>query len=202
MLGATLQCSLFVTRHAGVLRAANAAHAAYLFQPDKLHNDHDIGDKTIQCGRKADGFKLWLLWKALGDEGLAQRVDHAFSLAAYLAAKLCESQQSDGAWVLAFPPSCTNVTFWYVPSSLRPLPDAADLSTTHPIHSVAPRIKAAMQAAGDAMIGFQSVKGRPNFFRWVVASADSVSRRHIDAVLMRIAALGEQLTFQPLAHTQ
>ena len=58
-----LQCSVFLTRHAAILRRANASGAAYLFQPDKLHAEYDLGDKTIQCGRRPDAFKLWLAWK-------------------------------------------------------------------------------------------------------------------------------------------
>jgi hypothetical protein len=42
---------------AGVLQATNATYAPYLFQPDKLYGECDIGDKSIQCGRKADAFK-------------------------------------------------------------------------------------------------------------------------------------------------
>jgi hypothetical protein len=44
---------------AGVLQATNATYAPYLFQPDKLFGEYDIGDKSIQCGRKADAFKWW-----------------------------------------------------------------------------------------------------------------------------------------------
>ena len=58
-----LQCSVFLTRHADILRRTNASGAAYLFQPDKLHAEYDLGDKTIQCGRRPDAFKLWLAWK-------------------------------------------------------------------------------------------------------------------------------------------
>jgi glutamate/tyrosine decarboxylase-like PLP-dependent enzyme len=39
MLGAPLQCSMFLTRHTHILAACNAAHADYLFQPDKVHCD-------------------------------------------------------------------------------------------------------------------------------------------------------------------
>lgn len=39
----------------------------------------DTGDKTVQCGRRVDCLKLWLLWKAVGSEGLEQRVDRAFA---------------------------------------------------------------------------------------------------------------------------
>ena len=195
MLGATMQCSIFVTRHTDALRAANAANAAYLFQPDKLHSECDVGDKSIQCGRKADGFKMWVMWKSLGDQGLARRVDHLFHLASHTATQI---KESEGAFVMAYTPSCTNVCFWYVPEALRPLPALCALSAEHPVHAVAPRIKAAMQQAGDAMIGFTSINGRPNFFRWVFASADSVTLDDIDAILQRIAVLGEEQPAAPL----
>lgn len=48
---------------AGLLQQSNASNATYLFQPDKLNKEYDLGDKTIQCGRRADAFKLWLAWK-------------------------------------------------------------------------------------------------------------------------------------------
>ena len=48
---------------AGFMKQCNASKASYLFQPDKLNAEYDLGDKTIQCGRRADAFKLWLAWK-------------------------------------------------------------------------------------------------------------------------------------------
>ena len=37
--GLPLQCSVFVTRRAGLLESTNSSNADYLFQPDKLHAD-------------------------------------------------------------------------------------------------------------------------------------------------------------------
>jgi hypothetical protein len=40
-------------------------NAKYLFQQDKFYDvNYDTGDKTIQCGRHVDVFKLWLMWRA------------------------------------------------------------------------------------------------------------------------------------------
>ena len=36
------------------------------------------GDKSIQCGRKPDAFKLWLMWKACGDNGMEAMIDKKF----------------------------------------------------------------------------------------------------------------------------
>ena len=74
MSGAPLQCSVFLTHHEGMLKSANASSAAYLFQPDKLFAEMDTGDKTIQCGRKTDMLKLWMMWKSKGDDGMARSV--------------------------------------------------------------------------------------------------------------------------------
>ena len=59
MLCVPLQCSAFVTAHRGLLQETNGASATYLFQQDKFYNvSYDTGDKSLQCGRKADGFKV------------------------------------------------------------------------------------------------------------------------------------------------
>ena len=61
---------------AGFMKQCNASNASYLFQPDKLNAEYDLGDKTIQCGRRADAFKLWLAWKV----GAAASRDSATAL--------------------------------------------------------------------------------------------------------------------------
>lgn len=49
----------------GLLKECNGFGADYLFQPDKVYDvSYDTGDKSIQCGRHVDAFKLWLMWKA------------------------------------------------------------------------------------------------------------------------------------------
>ncbi|NXV24922.1 CSAD decarboxylase, partial [Cepphus grylle] len=81
MLAVGLQCSAFLLRDAsGLLQRCHGAGATYLFQKDKFYDiAYDTGDKTPQCGRRVDCLKLWLLWKAVGTEGLARRVERAFA---------------------------------------------------------------------------------------------------------------------------
>jgi sulfinoalanine decarboxylase/aspartate 1-decarboxylase len=69
MVGAPLKTSVFITRHNGLLHEANCAAATYLFQQDKLYDvTYDTGDKSVQCGRKTDAFKLWFMLKARGEK--------------------------------------------------------------------------------------------------------------------------------------
>ena len=128
----------------------------------------------------------------MGDTGLAARVDRCFDLAAHLAERV---RSSGGAFVLAAPPSCTNVCFWFVPPPMRPLPPPSELARRdHPIHLVAPHVKEAMQRGGRALVGFQAIdvggQPLPNFFRFVASNCDTVSREHIDEMLADIAAIG------------
>ncbi|XP_010217836.1 PREDICTED: cysteine sulfinic acid decarboxylase-like, partial [Tinamus guttatus] len=90
LLAAGLQCSAFLLRDgSGLLQRCHGAGATYLFQPDKFYDvSYDTGDKSIQCGRRVDCLKLWILWKAVGTEGLEQRVDRAFECTRYLAEEL------------------------------------------------------------------------------------------------------------------
>ncbi len=58
-------CKGHVLFSQGLLQECNQLCAEYLFQPDKHYDvSYDTGDKSIQCGRHVDVFKLWLMWKA------------------------------------------------------------------------------------------------------------------------------------------
>ena len=62
-----------------ILVEMNEMKATYLFQKDKnYHVSYDTGDKTIQCGRHNDIFKLWLTWRSKGMDGYAQKIDSLF----------------------------------------------------------------------------------------------------------------------------
>uniref|UniRef100_A0A8C4PLG7 Cysteine sulfinic acid decarboxylase n=1 Tax=Equus asinus asinus TaxID=83772 RepID=A0A8C4PLG7_EQUAS len=90
LLTAGLQCSALLLRDtSNLLKRCHGSQASYLFQQDKFYDVAlDTGDKVVQCGRRVDCLKLWLMWKAQGGQGLEQRVDQAFALARYLVEEL------------------------------------------------------------------------------------------------------------------
>lgn len=204
VLGAPLQCASFISKHPGLLKAANGTNAAYLFQPDKEFTQMDQGDKTFQCGRKVDALKLWLMWKALGDAGMAARVDKLVGAAEYMSSRLGDYRDAEGrrCFVQLFPTSFTNVVFYLIPPSQRgkyddatlanPTVDSLDLPALAP---VAVTVKARMQQAGKAMIGFQPVKGFPNCWRMVFAGAkeDAMTNAVVDTILDDLVAHAEDL---------
>ncbi|XP_035244491.1 acidic amino acid decarboxylase GADL1-like [Anguilla anguilla] len=188
MLMAGLQCCAFMVRDkTGLLQRCHSARASYLFQQDKFYDiSYDTGDKSIQCSRKPDAFKFWLLWKAVGTHGLEERVNKAIALTKYLA---MEIQKREG-FRLLMEPEYANVCFWYIPPSLRKMPESKDF--WEKIHNVAPLIKERMMKKGSMMIGYQPHGSRVNFFRQIVISPQ-LSRADMDFVLDEIEKLGKDL---------
>jgi glutamate/tyrosine decarboxylase-like PLP-dependent enzyme len=92
-----------------VLEDCSAMKADYLFH-DYEEKDYDLGDRTLNCGRRVDALKLWVALRVHGRNGLRDRVDHAFAQAQYCA-DLCRN--SDGEFELAHEPQSLNVCFWY-----------------------------------------------------------------------------------------
>ncbi|MCM2351488.1 MAG: aminotransferase class V-fold PLP-dependent enzyme [Bacteriovoracaceae bacterium] len=82
-LGTPLITSFFLTKHAGILKDTNRGGGAeYLFH-EYDNSEWDTGTYSLQCGRRADALKLWLLWRAHGTEGLIKRTEHLLELAQY-----------------------------------------------------------------------------------------------------------------------
>lgn len=182
MLGITQQCSALLVRRPGALRAAFAANAEYLFQPDKPHAALDTGDLTFQCARRNDVLKAWLVWKARGEAWLAGRIDHAVGLADRCARRIAD----DPRFCLAAPPSWVNVCFWWVPPALRPLArEGLGGEVAAGLHALAPAIKARLLAEGAAMLAYQPIDGGPNCFRLLFINP-AVTDADVELVLARI----------------
>lgn len=188
MMGATQQCTALLVRASGELRSCFALEADYLFQPDKQHGEYDLGDLSFQCARRVDAFKAWLQWKTYGDEGMAERIDHAVELADYARNQI---QAGDGRFAL-IGGEFTNVVFLWVPPEYRPFGlTAASDEQRNEIHRLAPAIKAKMMADGGAMVGYQPVSG-VNAFR-ILLMNPAVKPADIDAVLDLIDRCGNSV---------
>ena len=71
------QCTVFLCKHKGLMLTYNSANADYLFHKERASYDGslDVGDKTLQCGRVIDIFKLWVYFKGNGWKGISQQVE-------------------------------------------------------------------------------------------------------------------------------
>uniref|UniRef100_A0AAX7UEQ4 Glutamate decarboxylase 1 n=1 Tax=Astatotilapia calliptera TaxID=8154 RepID=A0AAX7UEQ4_ASTCA len=189
MMGVPLQCSAILVRERGLLQGCNSMCAGYLFQPDKQYDvTYDTGDKAIQCGRHVDIFKFWLMWKAKGTVGFEQHIDKCLDLSAYLYNKI--KNREGFKMVFKGEPQHTNVCFWYIPPSLRSLPDGEERRQR--LHKVAPKIKAMMMESGTTMVGYQPQGDKVNFFRMVISNP-AATRSDIDFLVEEIERLGHDL---------
>ncbi|KAI9530698.1 hypothetical protein NQZ68_000189 [Dissostichus eleginoides] len=188
MLMAGLQCSaLLLQDTTNLLKKCHSANATYLFQQDKFYDVNlDVGDKTVQCSRKVDCLKLWLMWKAVGSIGLAERVDKAFNLVRYLV----EQMKKREGFHLLWEPEFLNVCFWFIPPSMRGKEGNADYQDR--LANVAPVIKERMIKQGTMMVGYQPLGDKVNFFRMIVLST-LVSKEDMDFSLDEIERLGNDL---------
>ncbi|XP_041459026.1 glutamate decarboxylase 1-like isoform X1 [Lytechinus variegatus] len=190
MMGITLQCAAVLFREDGLLEDCNSMRAPYLFQQDKHYDvSFDTGDKTIQCGRHVDVFKLWLTWRSKGTRGYEVQINKLFELAQYLVDKI---KAREGFELVYDKPELTNVCFWYYPPSLREMENCQEKQLK--LHKVAPEIKAMMMNKGTVMVGYQPLGSKVNFFRMIVNNTAS-TKSDIDFMLDEIERLGKPLTW-------
>jgi sulfinoalanine decarboxylase/sulfinoalanine decarboxylase/aspartate 1-decarboxylase len=86
MMGIPLTCSMVLVRDRGALFSNLAEVADYLFQADD--DALDMGQRSLQCGRRNDALKLWAAWQVHGDEGWAARIQRQLDLAERAVARI------------------------------------------------------------------------------------------------------------------
>jgi glutamate decarboxylase len=163
--------------------------AEYLFQRDKFYDlQYDTGDKVIQCGRHNDVFKLWLQWRAKGTSGLAQHVDHQMEMTKYLVERM---RSMPTKYHLIVPePEYVNVNFWYIPKRLRTIPHNRERALR--LGEATSLLKRKMVGKGSLMLNTQR-KGSSPFCFEAVLSNPAIKRPDVDALLVELDRLGEDL---------
>jgi len=186
MMGIPQQCSVLLTapRHLGLLQRCNGMGATYLFHPNKAAGA-DLGDRTIQCGRKFDALKLWFSWQVYGTLGFQQRLDHAVANTA--AFETLVRRQPE--FHVVAPHVINSLGFWCMPAALSKDPRAptgapagddleankrwlASLSaeTVGFVSAVQHKVRANLKQRGLAMVNYQPLPALniPYFFRLTV----------------------------------
>lgn len=63
----------------------------YIFHEQE--DNCDLGESSIQCGKRNDALKVWLTWKFFGDAGYEKRMDHLMDMAQYCKDKVQNTEQ-------------------------------------------------------------------------------------------------------------
>lgn len=183
--GATQQCSALLVQEPEYLAAAFSTRADYLFQADKRHADLDLGDLSFACARRNDALKAWLMLRARGEAWFGERIDRAVALAQRLEAWI----ESHPEFTMVCPRTFSHVCFWWLPPEMRGRPlNEADHAT---LHALAPRIKAAMQQSGRALVGYQPVNDGPNAWRMLFINP-ALTWADVESTMSLIADLGRE----------
>ncbi len=109
LMNIPLITSVILTKETGRLKQ-NLTHLSsdYLFHSNA---DYNLGEKSLQCGRRIDSIKLFTAWKYYGDNGYEKRIDNLFEIAKYVEKKVKENPKLE----LQVERQTLSVCFRYIP---------------------------------------------------------------------------------------
>jgi glutamate/tyrosine decarboxylase-like PLP-dependent enzyme len=186
-LGLPQQCAALLMKEEHILTKCNAMGKDYLFHEHE-EKDWDLGEKTLNCGRRVDALKLWISWKVFGDKGFEERVNHAFSQAQHMTEQILK--QKDKFKLLAQPESL-NVCFWYIPPSARQLPDGPEKDKK--LDHATVTIRHRMQREGKVLVNYSDLHGYDAHFFRMITCNPGATPADMDFVLSEIDRLGSDL---------
>ena len=201
LLGAPQQTTAFISRHGGILKAANSSGAKYLFDGRKNGAECDLGDSSYTCGRKPDAIKLWALWKYYGSQGIGRMVERkADSL--LLFARMIQVHES---FMLACTPWPFNVNFFFLPERIRRRlqESGVDVTSENPIIPdeiskdiaiVSVNLKLKLHRSGEMLIPYQPLSNQnADCFRLVLAGNKVFSTEDFQKVIDLMLEYGSDL---------
>lgn len=105
MMNMPLLAAVLLVKDPKILYKNFNENADYLFQMDD--NDLNPANKSIQCGRRNDAFKVWTALKYLGENWYEKRINMEFDNAKYAVSVI----KKDKDLKLILEPECINVCF-------------------------------------------------------------------------------------------
>ena len=168
-LNTGLIASFILCKHPGMLKQTNQGGGnEYIFH-DYDNSDWDTGTYSLQCGRKPDIFKLWLLWKSRGDEGMAKIIDHLFDLASYAKNKI----ETHSRFKL--------ISSQYLNNCFQILPPNEFID----INQYTLKVRTNLVQRGKALVNYVELPNKTIFFR-LVAANNQTTREDIDHLFKEI----------------
>jgi glutamate/tyrosine decarboxylase-like PLP-dependent enzyme len=188
-MGVPQQSSYILTNNKpGALLNAFNSGAEYLFQHGE-YSHYDIGDKTLQCGRKPDGLKTWLVFKKHGIEGLAKIADAAVEKAEYITKAIIAQPEK---FEMINKPMAVNVCFAYTPPAYRNR--EYSYAARCRVHK---KIYETMNNDGTLVIQHNPLEefNLPNFFRLTLKN-EKTTLADMDYILAEIDRAGSTIEFE------
>ncbi len=143
-----LDCSVLYTRRPEVLTRAFSLVPEFLVTRVGAGDTSrvDLMDYGVQLGRRFRALKLWMVLRAFGAEGLAERIRYHVQLAQTFAAWV----RAEPGWEVSAPHPLSLVCFRHAPDGVAP----AEQDATNA------RILAAVNAGGEVFLSHTKLRGR------------------------------------------
>jgi len=171
----SVDCSVLYTKRPDVLRQALSLLPEYLVtkNQDDVVNMMDYG---IQLGRRFRSLKLWMVLRAYGAEGLAERIRFHCELAREFAGMV----HFEGGWELTAPVPLSLVCFRYVPPG----------ATEDDLARINSAIMERVNAGGTAYLSHTKLNGKYSL-RLAIGNIRT-DRQHIEGVWRELREAAKQ----------
>ena len=178
LMNVPITAAVVLVQQAGALKHAVAGGGGeYLFHAD-ANAEYNLGERSLQCGRRADALKVWLSWKAIGNQGFADKVDYLQQLRQECVQLIENNTQLE----MLVDASYLNVVFRFQNSLLN----------EEQVASLNIQICKQMRKDGDGYVDYANYKGQIGI-RLILANKETNSE-HIKRLIKKVSELGSQLS--------
>jgi glutamate/tyrosine decarboxylase-like PLP-dependent enzyme len=179
LMNVPITAAVILTRHQGMLeQACGGGGGEYLFHNDE-NAPYNLGQKSIQCGRRADSLKVWLSWKAVGNKGFEDKVDQLQAIKQGCVDTIDASTHLH----MVGPAPYLNVLFQFRPAIHMDEEQLRELNIA---------ICKTMQIEGGAFVDYAKYQGKTGI-RLILANSDTQAS-DINRLLTNCIKTGEMLT--------
>lgn len=176
MLGTALMCNVFLinNREHTLGRVCSGGNDSYLFHGKNTNTVYNLGEVSLQCGRRVDSLKWFLDWKFYGRKGFGERVEYSLELCRYAEQVVRNYEELE----LVFPRNSFNICFRYLWKN--ELGDDLNLPLREKLYH-----------EGSSLVGYAYHENRP-FLRLLLANHD-LTKVDIDDYFSNLVKRGKQL---------
>lgn len=178
LMNVPITAAVVLVKKAGSLEACiKGGGGEYLFHQD-VNAQYNLGERSIQCGRRADALKVWLSWKAIGNQGFAKKIDYLQAMKSHCVAMI----EQNSCFEMLAPAAYLNILFRYVPKTNMSEEEISHLNKA---------ICKTMVVEGGAYIDYANYKGK--FGIRLILANEQVTTEHLDKLLTQCENYGEKL---------
>jgi glutamate/tyrosine decarboxylase-like PLP-dependent enzyme len=181
LMNVPITAAAILVKHAGMLKdSIGAGGTDYLFHSD-ANSDYNLGERSLQCGRRADALKVWLSWKAVGNQGFENKIDQLQELKN----RCVQMIKASSCFAMLAPADYLNILFRFSHPSISE--DKLDMLNV--------QICKTMMANGGPYVDFAQYKGKRGI-RLILAN-ELTTKHHLERLLGDAERIGNQFLCNP-----